>query len=82
MKILCKFCVCLDSSVQHEGKIREILVENNGNPSVVEYWLTAVWCWGAGKKVSLGFRSRKKLGRELCKRMVEQRSSGENGINV
>ena len=32
------------------------------NPSVVEYWLTAVWCWSLGKKVSLGFRSRKKLG--------------------
>ena len=61
--------------VAYNGKI---LVENNENPSVVEYWLTAVWCWGSGKKVSLGFRSPKKLGEGNCTR--EQWSSRTRAV--
>ena len=60
-----------------------ICERNKENLCVVEYWLTAVGCWLSGKKVSLGFRSQKKLATveencgsrevETCREKAEQR---------
>ena len=58
-------------------------VKGKRNLCVVEYWPTAVGCWLSDKKVSLGFRSRKKLATveencgsrevETCREKAEHR---------